>query len=164
MFQMMRLPFFVFFFLNCNDIDDKYDFIHRKRACCWFLQSEDKQGKREVEHAAAAGSGSAGEVCVVVRSSVRQAAAAITRCAQLRVQVRGLHLLNCTERVEREGGGNERTEGETRGGVQLKGVGVFLGFFLMGRNGIMGQNSRRVLSTIKRANASWKYLGETQYD
>ena len=46
--------------------------------------------------------------CVVgsaLRSSERQAAAATTRCAQLCVQVRGLHLLNGTERET--GGGEE---------------------------------------------------------
>ena len=51
----------------------------------------------------------------VLRSSVRHAAAAITRCAQLCVQVRGLHLLDGTER----GGGRERggwREGEREGG------------------------------------------------
>lgn len=32
----------------------------------------------------------------MLRSSARQAAAAITRCAQLCVQVRGVHLLNGT--------------------------------------------------------------------
>lgn len=44
---------------------------------------------------------------------MRQAAAAITRCAQLCVQVRGLHLLNGTEREKGKDRGRE-------GGVEIK--------------------------------------------
>lgn len=59
----------------------------------------------------------------VLRSSVRQAAAAITRCAQLCVQVRGLHLLNGTEsesegKEKIESGGGGQRERERR--VQIK--------------------------------------------
>ena len=45
---------------------------------------------------------------------MRQAAAAITRCAQLCVQVRGLHLLNGTERDGERKKRRERKE-EARG-------------------------------------------------
>lgn len=49
---------------------------------------------------------------------MRQAAAAITRCAQLCVQVRGLHLLNGTEREKGKDRGREG--GERGGGVEIK--------------------------------------------